>query len=406
MEKRSMNRALLFVFITIFIDVVGLGIIIPVIPTLLQKMTGCTVNEAARYGGALAMVYASMQFLFSPILGGLSDRFGRRPILLMSLLGFGLDYLLLGFAPTLGWLFLGRIVAGITGASFTVASAYIADVSTPEKRAQNFGLIGAAFGLGFIVGPAIGGLLGQFGARIPFFVAAGLSLANVVYGYFVIPESLKPENRRTFSWKRANPVGTWFYLRRYPLVVQFGVTLFLINMASHSLQAVWSFYTEYRLGWGAGMVGASLAFVGIMVATVQGGLSRILIPKLGNRASIITGIVSYGIGMTIAGLASNTFFMFASVVPLAFGGLAGPTIQGLLSKTVKVDEQGELQGYVNSVQSFTAVIGPILMSQLFYWFSTDAFGIHLPGAPYFMSAFFCLIALFWTMSVFRRNEIQ
>ncbi len=406
MNQRQINRSLFFIFITIFIDVVGLGIIIPVLPGMLSKMTGLSVNEASVWGGYLAMVYALMQFVFSPLLGSLSDRFGRRPVLLMSLLGFGVDYLLLGFAPDLWWFFLGRIIAGITGASFTVAGAYVADVSAPEKREQNFGLIGAAFGLGFIVGPAIGGFLGSFGERIPFFVAAGLSLLNALYGFFVIPESLPVENRRAFSWKRSNPVGAIMHLSRYPLVIHLGVTIFLINMASHALQAVWGFYTQYRLGWESGMIGASLAFVGIMIALVQGGLNRILIPKLGSRRAIITGIIMYGVGMLIAALAETNFWMFASVVPLALGGLAGPTIQGVLSKVVGKDEQGELQGFVVSLQSLTAVVGPVLMTSLFAWFTDGTVDVIIPGASYYAAALFCVAALVWTMFVFRKFEVK
>ncbi|MCU0432385.1 MAG: TCR/Tet family MFS transporter [Bacteroidia bacterium] len=406
MNPRQTKQALLFIFITIFIDVVGLGIIIPVLPGLLEKMTGLEANEASQWGGVLAFAYAAMQFLFSPLLGSLSDKFGRRPVLLMSLLGFGLDYLLLGFAPTVGWLFLGRLVAGITGASFTVAGAYIADISPEDKREQNFGLIGAAFGLGFIAGPAIGGLLASYGERVPFFVAAGLSLCNALYGFFVIPESLQPENRRRFEWKRANPVGALISLSRYPLVLRMGVAFFLINMAGQSLQSVWSFYTEYRLGWEPGMIGLSLAFVGIMVALVQGGLNRVLIPKLGNRRAILIGIAMYGVGMFIAGMASSSFWMFASVVPLALGGLAGPTIQGILSKVVGKDEQGELQGFVTSVVSLTAMLGPVLMTTLFAWFTDGTVSTSLPGAPYFASTFFCVVALVWMIFVLKKFKVS
>ncbi|MCA6363073.1 MAG: TCR/Tet family MFS transporter [Bacteroidetes bacterium] len=406
MNPRQSKQALLFIFITIFVDVMGLGIIIPVLPGLLEKMTGLEANEAAQWGGVLALVYAAMQFLFSPLLGSLSDRFGRRPVLLMSLLGFGLDYLLLGFAPTVWWLFLGRLIAGVTGASFTVASAYIADISPEDKREQNFGLIGAAFGLGFIAGPAIGGWLAGLGERVPFFVAAGLSLLNALYGFLVIPESLLPENRRKFSWKRANPVGALISLARYPLVLRMGVAFFLINMAGQSLQSVWNFYTEYRLGWEPGMIGLSLAFVGIMVALVQGGLSRVLIPKLGNRRSILIGISMYGLGMFIAGMANSSFWMFACVVPLAFGGLAGPTIQGILSKKVGKDEQGELQGFITSVMSLTAMIGPVLMTTLFAWFTDGTISTNLPGAPYFASALFCVAALVWMIYVLRKFKVE
>jgi DHA1 family tetracycline resistance protein-like MFS transporter len=396
MKQRKANHSLAFIFITMLIDTMGLGIIIPVLPTLLQHLTGCTLSEAARYGGLLMLTYSLMQFICAPILGGLSDRFGRRPILLTSLLSFGLDYILLGFAPNIAWLFIGRFIAGITGASFTVASAYIADISTPEKRIQNFGLIGAAFGLGFIIGPAIGGILAGFGERIPFFAAAVLSLLNFLYGYFLIPESLDVKNRRKFEWKRANPIGTWFHLRRYPIVIRFGITFLLLNLASQSLQGVWSYYTEYKLRWTEAMVGYSLAFVGIMVALVQGVFNRILVPWLGQNRAILTGLLMYGLGMLIAALADSTLAMFLSVIPLALGGLTGPTVQSILSKTVQVNEQGELQGFVNSIMSLTAIIGPPLMSGLFYYFTSTSSVMQLPGAPYFMSALLVVICFIWT----------
>ena len=233
-----------------------------------------------------------LQFLFSPILGGLSDQYGRRPVLLISLFGFGIDYILLGFAPTIGWLFLGRLLAGIMGASFTTASAYIADISTPEKRAQNFGMIGAAFGIGFIIGPVLGGVLGHYGARVPFFVSAGLTLLNWLYGYFILPESLKLENRRKFDWKRANPVSSLLNLKRYPVIIGLLSSLVLLYIAGHSVQGIWSFFTIEKFHWTSDMVGYSLGFVGLMVAIVQGGLTRIIIPKLGQKRSVYVGLSS------------------------------------------------------------------------------------------------------------------
>jgi DHA1 family tetracycline resistance protein-like MFS transporter len=269
---------------------------------------------------------------------------------------------------------------------------------------QNFGLIGAAFGLGFIIGPAIGGLLAGLGERVPFFAAAALSLLNFVYGYFVIPESLSPENRRKFDWKRANPIGTWFYLKRYPLVVLIGITFLLMNLSSQALQGIWSYYTQYKLHWNEAMVGYSLAFVGIMVALVQGGLNRILVPKLGDHRAILTGLAMYGIGMLVAGIANSTLMMFACVTPLALGGLAGPTLQSILSKIVQVNEQGELQGFINSIMSLTAIIGPPLMSYLFYHFTSGHGAIELPGAPYFMATMLMIICLGWTFWVLKKNK--
>ncbi|MEL7006105.1 MAG: TCR/Tet family MFS transporter, partial [Bacteroidota bacterium] len=260
------SGALIFIFITLLIDVTGLGIIIPVLPDLIIELTGVTTSDAAAIGGWLIFSFAIMQFLFSPVLGGLSDQYGRRPIILLSLFGFGIDYLFLGFAPTIGWLFVGRFIAGIMGASFTTASAYIADVSSAEDRSKNFGIIGAAFGLGFIIGPSLGGILGVYGSRVPFYAAAILTLVNWLYGYFILPESLKKENRRPFSWKRANPVGTLLQLKKYPVIIGMIASLLLIYIASHATQSTWAYYTKEKFGWNPAWIGYSLTFVGIMVA--------------------------------------------------------------------------------------------------------------------------------------------
>lgn len=281
--------ALSFIFITLLIDVIGFGIIIPVIPKLIMELTGGGMSDASVYGGWLMFSFAAMQFIFSPIFGGLSDQYGRRPVILISLFGFGLDYILVALAPNIGWLFLGRIFAGITGASFTTASAYIADVSTPEKRAQNFGMIGAAFGLGFIIGPVIGGLLGQFGSRVPFYAAAGITFINWLYGYFVLPESLSKENRRPFDWKRANPIGSLMHLRKYPVISGLVVSLVCIYIAAHSVQSTWSYFTMEKLKWDESMVGYSLGVVGILVALVQGFLIRYTTPLFGPKKSVYIG---------------------------------------------------------------------------------------------------------------------
>ena len=279
-------NALTFIFITLLIDVIGLGIIIPVLPKFIGSLIHGDLSLASTYSGWLTFAYAGMQFLFAPVVGALSDRFGRRPVLLCSLFGFGIDYIFMGFAPTIGWLFAGRLISGITGASFTTAGAYIADVSPPEKRAQNFGLIGAAFGLGFIIGPVIGGLLGQISPRLPFFAAAGLALINWIYGYFILPESLSENNRRKFEWKRANPIGALKNFSRYPVILSLVASLVCIYLASHATQSTWTFYTMEKFKWDEKMVGYSLGFVGIMIALVQGGLIRIVIPKLGQKRSI------------------------------------------------------------------------------------------------------------------------
>jgi DHA1 family tetracycline resistance protein-like MFS transporter len=286
MSAKPNNKALSFIFITVLIDVIGLGIIIPVLPKLIEELIGGDLSEASRYNAWLAVAYGVMQFVFSPILGGLSDRYGRRPILLISLLGLGIDYIFMALAPSIAWLFVGRIIAGLCGASFSTATAYIADISTPEKRAQNFGLIGAAFGVGFIIGPTIGGICGAWGPRIPFFVAAVFSLLNFIYGYFVLPESLSEDNRRKFDWKRANPVGSLLNLRRYPVISGLVITFLLLCMAGKSVESTWTFYTMLKFNWSSVWVGISLSVVGILVAVVQGGLIRIIIPKLGQKNSV------------------------------------------------------------------------------------------------------------------------
>jgi MFS transporter, DHA1 family, tetracycline resistance protein len=280
------SKALTFIFCTVLIDVTGLGIIIPVLPQLIQEISGLGLSKASQLAGFMGSSFSLMLFFFAPIMGGLSDRYGRRPVLLLSLFGFGLDYILQAFAPTIMWLFIGRVLAGITGSSFSVAASYIADVSEPDKRAQNFGLLGAAFGLGFIIGPAIGALLGQYGLRIPFFGAAFLAFCNLGFGYFVVPESLKLENRRPFDWKRANPFGTLRVLSQYPMLKGFILTLFLVYIAHYSLQSTWSFYTMEKFQWDAKMIGISLSVVGLMAAIVQGGLTRIIIPRIGHKKSI------------------------------------------------------------------------------------------------------------------------
>lgn len=392
-DKPKGNRALLFIFITLFIDVMGIGIIIPVLPKLIMQMEHCSIEEANVIGGYMMFIYSFMQFFFSPLLGALSDRFGRRIVLLISLFGFGVDYLFLGFAGTIGLLFVGRLIAGITGASFTVAGAYIADISPPEKRAQNFGIIGAAFGLGFIAGPALGAAISGFGDRVPFFVAAGLALLNWLYGYFILPESLKPENRRKFEWKRANPVGALLQLIRKPVVAQLAIVFFLINLAGQSLPGCWPYYTMERYGWGEAGVGLSLAFVGLCIAIVQGGLTRVIIPKIGEQRSVHYGLIMSTIGLAGIAFSSEAWMIFVAIVPLALGGISGPSLQSIVSKEIPANEQGELQGFLTSVMSITAILGPLLFPWLFSSFSSGKYGVVLPGAPYICAAILQLAAL-------------
>lgn len=405
-EKSGSNKALLFIFITLLIDVMGIGIIIPVLPKLIMNMEHCTIERANIIGGGMMFIFSLMQFVFSPLLGALSDRYGRRPVLLLSLFGFGIDYLFLGFAGTITLLFVGRLIAGITGASFTVAGAYIADISPPEKRAQNFGIIGAAFGLGFIAGPAIGGLISGFGDRVPFFVAAGLALLNWLYGYFVLPESLKPENRRKFEWKRANPVGALIQLVTKPMVARIAIIFFLINLAGQSLPMCWSYFAIEKFAWSEKGIGLSLAFVGICVAIVQGGLTRVIIPKIGEKRAVIWGTFFAMIGMIGIAFAWEGWMLFVATIPLALGGLNGPSLQSLASKEIASNEQGELQGILTSVMSVTAILGPWLFPWLFSTFSAGFNGIVMPGAPYLCAAFLQFCALTYAWFLLRKRKVS
>lgn len=391
MSSRN-TAAIGFIFVTLLLDVIGLGIIIPVMPRLLTEITGDTLSEASKDGGWLLFAYAAMQFIFAPVIGGLSDRFGRRPVLLASLFGFGLDYLFLAFAPTLAWLYVGRIVAGMLGASFTTGAAYIADISTPEKRAQNFGMIGAAFGLGFIIGPALGGVLGEYGSRVPFFVAAGLSLLNWLYGYFILPESLKPENRRPFEWSRANPFGALNHLKKYPVISGLLISLILLYVASHAVQSNWTFYTIEKFGWSEGQIGFSLAVTGLLSALVQGVLIRKIIPKLGQERSVYTGLLLYSIGFLLFALATQGWMMYLFMIPYMFGGIAGPAIQGIISTHIPANEQGELQGGLTSLMSMTSIIGPPLMTNTFAYFTSADAPVSIPGAPMLLAALLTIVS--------------
>lgn len=393
-----------FIFITLLIDTMGWGLIIPVLPELIAELKHISINEASAYGGLLLSTYAIIQFMFSPVIGNLSDRYGRRPVLLSSLLGFGIDYIILALAPTFGWLFLGRVIAGITGASFTTGSAYIADVSTPETRAKNFGLIGAAFGLGFIIGPALGGLLSGWGIRAPFFAAAGLCLLNTLYGYFVLPESLSKEHRRPFDWKKANPFGSLQFLRKTPAISGLAFGFFLIYMAAQSVQGNWSFFTMYRFNWTPGLVGVSLAVVGVLVGAVQVGLTRVLNPKIGDAKSIYFGLTLYTIGLVLFAFATSTWMMFVFLVPYCLGGVAGPSLQATLAGHVPPNQQGELQGALTGLMSLTTVLGPLLMNNLFTFFTSPKAPFLFPGVSFLLGAVFMLFSLIIIWFVLSREK--
>ncbi|MCD6013177.1 MAG: transporter [Flavipsychrobacter sp.] len=403
------NAALGFIFITILIDVIGFGIIIPVLPALIKDLTNGDITTAAKYGSWLMFAYAVMQFLFSPIIGGLSDRYGRRPVLLFSLLGLGIDYVFQAFSPTILLLFIGRIIAGIAGASFTTATAYIADISTPEKRAQNFGLVGVAFGLGFIIGPGIGGLCAEWGkhmgssgnfdwtVRLPFIVAAVFSLLNVLYGFFVLPESLQKENRRKFEWKRANPIGSLMNIRRYPIVSGLAVSFFLIYIAAHAVQSNWAYYTIYKFNWSSLMVGISLSVVGVLIAIVQGGLIRITIPKLGEKNSVYAGLSLNILGMMLFAFADQGWMMFLFLVPYCLGGICGPALQGIISNQVPANAQGELQGALTSLMSITSFIGPLIMNNIFAYFTGPKAPFIFSGMPFILGSLLILLSIIFAI---------
>ncbi len=395
----SKTAAIGFIFITMLVDVIGFGIIIPVMPSLIKELKHVDISEASKYGSWLMFAYAFVQFICAPIMGSLSDKYGRRPVLLLSLLGFGVDYIFLALAPSYSWLFIGRVIAGITGASITTGFAYIADISTVENRAKNFGMVGAAFGLGFIIGPVIGGLLGKLGPRIPFYAASCLALLNFLYGYFVLPESLKKENRREFNWKRANPIGSLLHLKKYPALGGLVISIALVYLASHAVQSNWSYFTMYRFKWDEKMVGISLGVVGALVAIVQGGLIRYVNPKLGNEKSIYIGLLLYTIGMFLFGIANQGWMMFVFLVPYCFGGIAQPALQSVMAGQVPANEQGELQGALASLQSANAIIGPLLMNNLFFYFSHNRAPLYLPGAPFLLGS----ILLFTAFAVAYRS---
>lgn len=387
------SAAISFIFITLLIDVTGIGLIIPVVPALIQQLIHGNISEASKYSGWLAFAYATMQFLFAPLLGNLSDRYGRRPVLLLSLLGLGIDYIFLALAPSIGWLFVGRIIAGLGGASFTTATAYIADISTPQNRAQNFGMVGAAFGLGFMLGPVIGGLLGEYGVRIPFIVAACFSLLNCAYGYFVLPESLAMENRRPFDWKRANPIGSLRQLKKYPAVSGLIVSFLLIYLAANAVQSTWSFFTIKQFSWSARMIGLSLGLVGLLVGIVQGGLVRFVNPWLGNKRSVYLGLALYAIGLFLFAFANHSWMMFVFLLPYCFGGIAGPALQSIISGQVPPNGQGELQGGLTSIMSLTNIIGPVLMTTLFAYFTKPTAPVPFAGAAFFLGGICMAVSL-------------
>jgi DHA1 family tetracycline resistance protein-like MFS transporter len=391
------RHALAFIAVTLLLDSIGFGLIMPVYPRLLVEVTGVSLSRAAVYGGWLGFAFAAMQFVFAPVLGNLSDHFGRRRVILFAVGALGIDYIIMGFAPTLAWLFIGRAIAGAAGASFTPAYAYVADISPPEQRAQNFGVVGAAFGIGFIIGPAIGGVLGSLGSRAPFFAAAGLSLINFCYGFFVLPESLPAERRRAFEWRRANPLGTLNQMRKHPVVLGLLCALFLWGLANQVMPSTWAFYTKFRFGWSEATIGASFATVGLVMLSSQLIVMRLLVPRLGERRAALIGIVSGIAGYAGFGLATAGWMMFAWLVIWFFAAIVMGTTNALMSRRISSDAQGELMGAVASLFSLAAIIGPPIMSHLFARFTAPESSVHVPGAAFLAASVLALgcLVIFW-----------
>lgn len=398
------NASISFIFLTILIDVIGIGIIIPVLPSLIESLNGDGLSEASRIGGWLIFSYALMQFFFAPVLGVISDRVGRKPVLLVALFGLGLDYLLHAFAPTLFWLFVGRVIAGLCGASVTVATAYIADISTPEKKAQNFGVIGAAFGLGFIVGPVIGGIAGEYSVQLPFLIAATLSFVNFLYGFFLIPESLDKSKRRTINWKKANPIGSFHLLTQSKVVIGLSLAFFLLYIAGYAVQSTWAFYGMFKFDWTESMVGYSLALVGVVVAIVQGFLVKHSVRWWGEKRTIYIGFFSWLFGLLLFAFVNQSWMLFLSVIPYCFGGIATPTLQGVVSNQYDSQQQGELQGALTSLISLTAIMGPVFMTNVFSYFTSTQAPFIFPGAPFFLGAVCVLVAMLVAVSSLNKNN--
>jgi DHA1 family tetracycline resistance protein-like MFS transporter len=395
-----------FIFVTLVLAIVGFGLLIPVLPELVKSFKGGDIAEGSHAYGWLISVYALMQFVGSPILGSLSDRFGRRRIILIATAGSAIDYVIMANAPNLGWLFFARVISGFTAGIFATANAYVADVAPPEKRAQSFGILGAAFGIGFIIGPLLGGVLGAHSVRLPFWFAAGCSACNWLWGFFVLPESLKPENRRAFSWKRANPIGALLALRRFPTVLGLAECYFLLTLAQTMLQSIWVLYTGHRYNWGPIGTSSSLAFVGIASGIVQGMLVKKIVPKLGDQRSVILGFCISAVAQVGYGLAAQGWVLYAIIVVGVFAGISGPALQSYITRHVPANEQGAVQGIISGLASLAGIPGPLISSTVFAWAVAAGRPAYLAGAPFFVGAFFTVLALLLCIRSFRKDRAR
>jgi MFS transporter, DHA1 family, tetracycline resistance protein len=417
MAKSPGRFALVFIFLTVMLNMIGLGVIMPVMPQLIMDVTGEGLDQAAKWGGYLTFVYALMQFIMMPIIGGLSDRFGRRPVLLASMAAYAFDFLVMAVAPIIGIIVVARLLAGAFAATFSTANAYIADITPPEKRAANFGLMGAAFGLGFIIGPGIGGLLGdQIGPRAPFYFVAALGAANFCFGLFALPETHSLENRRPFDWRRANAFGNFKQFRQYPVMLPIAGAIFLYQLAHWTFPSVWSYYAIEKFHWSASLIGASLMFVGLMAAIVQGGLTRIIIPKIGERAAAVAGFFIAAVTYVAFAYADAEWMVYALIAISSLAGVSGPALQGIMSRTIPPDAQGELQGAIAAIASLSMIVGPPLMTQTFAAFSAPGTpvaiagitifetgaSLYFPGAPFILASVLTFLAFIPLAIAYRR----
>ena len=403
MNSKPTKHALNVVLLTIFIDTLGLGIIIPVLPELIMGLSDSTPSQAAIYGGWLFFLYGIMQFFFAPIMGNLSDRFGRRPVILLALLAYSIDYAIMGFAPTLFWLFIGRAIAGIAGSSNTTANAYVADISPPDKLGANYGLVGAAWSVGFIVGPVIGGLLGEYDVKWCFFAAAGFGFLNTIYGYFLLPESLPPENRRPFSLRRANPLGSLMQIRKFPLVLGFIIALVFNQIAHDANPSTWTYYTIEKFDWSKTDIGLSLGFVGVCSVFPQGYLTGATIRRIGERRTVFAGLFISACGYAGMAFATQGWMLFVFIIPFAIGSIAVPALRSIMANNVGKNAQGELQGAITGLMSLTGVFAPILMTQLFGYFTSEDAPIYFPGASFTLASIMVLMSHAITTVTFLRH---
>jgi|AntAceMinimDraft_11_1070367.scaffolds.fasta_scaffold00278_14 DHA1 family tetracycline resistance protein-like MFS transporter len=395
-----------FIFVTVLLDSIGFGIIMPVVPQLIMDISGDTLTGAARTSGLLMFAFAGMQFVASPVLGNLSDRYGRRPVLLCSLLAMVCNYLLMGWAPTLFWLFIGRIIGGVSASTYGIAMAYVADTFAPEKRAQYFALLGAGFGLGFIIGPAIGGFLGEYGTRMPFYAAACLTAINMVYGYFILPESLKSDNRRAFSMARANPLGALNQLRKYPGVMALVLVYFTYMLGHFSLPSIWAFFTIEKFNWSPRDIGFSLSAIGVAMIIVQAFLIRRVLPIWGPTKTAVVGLVATSLSFVLYAFAPYGWMMYPIIAVGALQGFVVPSVQSIMSARVPSNAQGELQGAIGSMSGLVAILSPPFMTQLFAYFSSDESVVYFPGAPFIASAIFTLLALTLLLRTVTRQPVK